>query len=1073
MKRILLSFLGFLLAFVSWANNVTPQQAKATAQAFLSSKGVSLKSEASPYRAPRKTRSGVSAEQSYYYVFNVENDKGFVIVSGDDRTEQILGYVDEGNFDANNLPENMRSWLQLYADQIKYLDDNNIQIDGEASRARAKAKRISQTRHSIPVLMTTKWNQGDPYNMSCPDYYKEDGTTAKPASGCVATALAQVMNYYKYPEKTTAIIPSHSNTYKVVTPSGAVSERKSTARAVARGTVIDWDNMCDVYDGDETEAQRKAVGDLMLYVGQSVKMGWGPSSGAGFGSNVAEAFQKYFGYDDGCYAAGRGDYTVDEWFDLLYNELATGHPIGFAGASSGGAHAFVLDGFDGEQLFHLNWGWGGHCDGWFLVNILNPDDNTGIGASSSSDGYSMGQTAIIGVNYPDNVKAESTACLTINDVTVTGTSVKASYINWTGSTNSFLITMLVYNEEDKTFSPVSGTSQNISNLGANYYHTITTNLSGKFAPGTYKVTPASRLASSAKWQPRFNCQSEYILVEVSESRVTTVKHVKPVEDISVEKVEFTGLLEAGKEQEMKVTFKNNGDEYNREIHIFASKTEDKVYCDNRSAVVIRKGESTVTSFYFTPQETGTYNIWLCTSNNGSGEVYRTTVEVVDGASIAKPSLHVNSVKILNASSKNVYGDRMIGNVVIRNQKNIPYNGKIRIQIWEQGANNSGTYYGGSSVIKEVTVPASRTATVDFAFENLKYGRHYYIVFKYVTLDSDLSNGGLWIADHQFLVNPGIVYWKNNGTVAGVGAATTFTTPATACGVLFDQVTVPTLRANKNPNTIFAFSDSEVTLPRGVDGLNVVVDGVADSVNFTHDYAFYAPCSFTASHATYSYTFPVATDSTLWHGITLPFTATKATIDGVDYEISNEYNHFFVYEFSAIDDDNTPMFSPVKEMRGNASYIIACDSLLYGKTIVFEGDNVVISQTGSTKMVTSSNSYNLYGLTYTSSLTDVYVLNAEGTAYVYSDKASLSPLDAYFTTSLSKEARLETITLPEIPKDIPVVDGIGNLKENVHIGSHDVYSLSGQKVGVMSNGRIPSNGLRPGIYVVNGRKIMVK
>lgn len=94
MKKIILSLLCFLLAFTTWANNVTQQQAKATAQAFLATKGINLKSDASPYRAPRKTKAGASAEQSYYYVFNIENEKGFVIVSGDDRTEQILGYVD-------------------------------------------------------------------------------------------------------------------------------------------------------------------------------------------------------------------------------------------------------------------------------------------------------------------------------------------------------------------------------------------------------------------------------------------------------------------------------------------------------------------------------------------------------------------------------------------------------------------------------------------------------------------------------------------------------------------------------------------------------------------------------------------------------------------------------------------------------------------------------------------------------------------------------------------------------------------------------------------------------------------
>ena len=116
--------------------------------------------------------------------------------------------MERGSFDPDNIPENMQSWLQLYVDQIKYLDDNNVQVDKEKVKSRRKA---NATRHSIPMIMRTKWNQGYPYNLTCPQYYKPDGTTALPASGCVATALAQVMNHYRYPAKTKVMIPSYTN----------------------------------------------------------------------------------------------------------------------------------------------------------------------------------------------------------------------------------------------------------------------------------------------------------------------------------------------------------------------------------------------------------------------------------------------------------------------------------------------------------------------------------------------------------------------------------------------------------------------------------------------------------------------------------------------------------------------------------------------------------------------------------------------------------------------------------------------------------------------------------------------
>ena len=134
MKQSLLFLLGLFFSLTGFASPVSQQKAQSLAQSFLSSKGLNLKQEARPFRAPKKA-SATSAEQSYYYVFNVENEGGYVFISGDDRTEQVLGFVDKGSFDPNNVPENMRSWLQFYADQIQYLDDNNIQIDGEAARA--------------------------------------------------------------------------------------------------------------------------------------------------------------------------------------------------------------------------------------------------------------------------------------------------------------------------------------------------------------------------------------------------------------------------------------------------------------------------------------------------------------------------------------------------------------------------------------------------------------------------------------------------------------------------------------------------------------------------------------------------------------------------------------------------------------------------------------------------------------------------------------------------------------------------------------------------------------------------
>ena len=1073
MKQSLLFLLGLFFSLTGFASPVSQQKAQSLAQSFLSSKGLNLKQEARPFRAPKKA-SATSAEQSYYYVFNVENEGGYVFISGDDRTEQVLGFVDKGSFDPNNVPENMRSWLQFYADQIQYLDDNNIQIDGEAARAHAKARRISKTRHSIPILIKSRWNQGDPYNMSCPDYYKEDGTTAKPASGCVATALAQVMNFYKYPAKTSAIIPSHSNTYKVVTASGALSERKVTARALAKGTKIDWENMCDVYDGDETEAQRKAVGDLMLYVGQSVKMGWGASSGASFGSHAASSFIQHFGYNTGTYVASRGRYTIDEWFDLLYHELETGHPIGFAGHSSGGGHAFVIDGFDGDQLFHVNWGWGGSSDGWFLINVLNAGDKSGIGASSSSDGYSMGQNALIGVNPLSEEQVETRDALTIHDISCEGTSVKGRFINWSGKANNFVAAMVVYDVENDVYELVKGTEQNVTNIGINIVRTLTLDLNKKLSPGTYRLSPASRLQTNTIYRPELNCRMEYVLAEVNAQGVPTLTYVKPEMNIEVVNVEYPGTLSKGTEQEVRFTFKNNGSEFYKELHFFASVNDQKVYCENRAPIAIKPGETAVSSFYFTPDSVSTYNLWLCTGSDGKEVVYHTTVDIVDPADAAKASLYFNSIKINNASTSTIYGNIMDGSIVIRNQKNIPFNGRVKIQLWRQKEEGSSTYQSNQSCVKEIQIPASRTLTVPFTFEDLTFGRNYEVVVNYVGQDGSIENGGLW-KGHRFLISQGILYWKNTGVAAGVADKAAFTTPNTACGVYINGGSVEKITKNKNPNTFYVV-ESNGEAPKGVEDYNFVFNSYADTLRITDGYAYYSPIQVSAGYAEFNYTVPSLADSVKWDAFTLPFAATTASIDGVDYQIGSPYNPFFIFDFTAIENDNTPIFEQAAQLRGNTPYLIAADSSIAGKTIVFKADNVQINKSGSVNIITSSNAYNFYGITLQTSVKNVYVLNDKGTAYEYVSSSTVDPLDTYFTTSLPDDLRLESIVLPDVPVYVPnpnpdaIVPVWGTISDDM-----PVYSVTGQIVGKVhtQNGIPQLQHLPQGVYVIGGKKFLVK
>lgn len=1030
MKRfVFILILATLVSFVAKAESVSRSEAFNTAQHYLLSKGKILSQNRTPYRSPRRING--QEQSAYYYVFNAEGDNGYVIVSGDDRTPEILGYVDNGSFDEETIPDNMKSWLQLYVDQIKYLDDNNITVDKRAIKARALAQA---TRHSIPMMITSRWNQGHPYNITCPKYYKEDGTQAYPATGCTATAMAQVINFYKYPEKIKAAIPSISNSYTLKDG----TKKTVTTKIIPKNTPIDWDNICDRYsweDGHVANAQDTAVANLMYYCGQAVKMGYGPSSGANFS---ASAFINYFGFDDGAYVVERSSCTIDEWFNMIYAELSAGFPVLFSGFSSGGGHAFVLDGFDGEQLFHVNWGWGGGSDGWFLVSILNSGDNSGIGATSSSDGYSMSQRAMFNLRLPDNVRVEKSTSMTIHDIAVSGTTISGHFINWTGATNSFN-TGIVKLNEDNSLSLV-GSSQTITDMSKDTYQNKTFNIKGRLQPGTYRLSPASKLTTNRIWRPELDLKRNYILAEVDSSKNITLSIVKPIENICVDTIIFKGTRAVNEEQEIVVTFRNNGDEYSHEVRLFVGLSDDtKTYSESRSLVSIRKGETVDISFFYKPEETGTYKLWLCRNSDGSGVIGEGTMEVVTAAQAQKANLAVTGFTIQNSANGVVYGNRLVGTITVKNSGKETYNNRIKLQLWHQ-PKGSSTAWSSTTRTVEVNVAPARSASASFQYDNLTYGDTYHIKVSYGNQDGTLSSGGIW--DHSWVPTAGIISWKNNGTVVAQASKAVYTTPSTAIATYANNISISRMNVNKNPNTIYYFAEG-TKLPIGtVTEANLVSGSHADSINLYSGYPFYIPESFEADTVNFHYTFPTDEESEVsWEAITFPFDVDSIRRGDFTYELNDSLGHFWIYEFAESDDDGNPVFLPATELRANTAYIIACDSLFNGRTITFTGANKQFFKTGSDKMIVSSDTYSLYGTTYQPAQKNVYMLNESGTAFEYvSTSKAISAIGAYFTTKLADEERLEQIPLPELPQSLNKSPW-GDVTQDQVIDDSDIEALA--------------------------------
>ena len=382
----------FALFCFSWtfAENITAEQALQLAQTFV---GGQKSGPNGRYYSPGMTPQLTQAKKvSGLYVFNIANDGGFIIVSNDDRTTPILGFGGSGHLDPDNMPSNMRAWLQGYADEIVWLQTHDV----KPSRMSKAPQRLgTHSTDAIAPMVTTTWNQGWPYNNLCPNYSGSN----RSATGCVATAMAQVMKYHEWPQDATTSVPGYtSRSYNLTLP---------TLPAVT----FDWANMQNDYLGGETSVQQTAVATLMKYCGYSVQMDYGPSSGSNT-NLVAEALVNYYDYNATTQFVTRGHYTYANWIDLIYYELAHKRPVVYGGMSTGGGHEFVCDGYkyeNGTDFFHINWGWGGVSDNYFVLSALDPDEQ-GIGGSSSTDGFYYGQDAVIGIQ-------PSTGTGTIADIT--------------------------------------------------------------------------------------------------------------------------------------------------------------------------------------------------------------------------------------------------------------------------------------------------------------------------------------------------------------------------------------------------------------------------------------------------------------------------------------------------------------------------------------------------------------------------------------------------------------------------------------------------------------------------------
>ena len=360
----------------NYYNNITQSNAQLTlAYACVSNANVGRSSDAKPV----------------YYVFNTTDGKGFIMVSGDDLVQPVLAYSTEGAYMPNNVPDGPRKWIEGYKQQILFVKENVTETTPEITKQWKDyydnnfAISGQRDANAVNPLCATKWNQS-PYENFYSPYDQQYGE--KCVTGCVATAMAQIMKFWNYPTQGTGFHSYNEQSY-------------GTLSANFGSTTYNWSSMPNVLSSVNQD-----VSTLMFQCGVSVDMDYGPSQTGGSAAYVVAAaspvqacseyaYKTYFGYDPATVQGIlRQNYSQANWISAMKAELDAGRPVQYAGIGNGGGHTWVMDGYDNNNNFHMNWGWAGNSDGYFSLNNLDP---SALGAGGGTGGFNNNQQAVIGL----------------------------------------------------------------------------------------------------------------------------------------------------------------------------------------------------------------------------------------------------------------------------------------------------------------------------------------------------------------------------------------------------------------------------------------------------------------------------------------------------------------------------------------------------------------------------------------------------------------------------------------------------------------------------------------------------
>ena len=706
MKKYLLSTYLVLFSFLlTMAAPVDEQSARRIASDFLRSKMPQVTRAASG-ELTRAITGVADGDSAGIYVFNC--DGGFVVISADDELPSVLAYGLKNSYDAQIAPPAMQAMLEAY---------------NHAVNSSVKTRATVPTHADISPLIKTQWNQNSPYNKYCAT---ESGETCP--TGCVATATAQIMYYHKWPE------------------------------------TFNWDAMKTSYTSEDAGDAVEAVAKLMADVGEKVYMQYGAESSSAHDMDACEALRIRYGYSENTNYIERSCYTAKGWDEVIYNELAANRPVFYGGlsASSGQGivgHAFVLDGYqakDGVGYFHVNWGWGGSSDDYFLISVLNPEQQY-TGGNAGSSGYSFGQSALVGVEKGELSDAKSMRlCL----CSCTIKSDKGTYTRNSASENFPAIQLMlgVYNstlpqearhydlayalyKDNKLVEIIDSISldkltesEALNYLYGGTFDTGSFAFGKDLADGTYQLRTLSRETGKSLWQQAMGATCRYIELTINGNQMTTKAYGKfdeeSVSKFIINSVTVSENCEVGKPITITVNVTDKNKTNNAPLFLYGNASleqgTDKFQLLTGGGTNLEAGETGDVVLEYTPQRAGNFVFYLSGDRTElTDSLYRFEANVTGVALIME--MEVEGAVVKGAAPCEVPGTALKGKIVLTNYGSEPYNDKVGILPCELIGNTLNTI--GQSVTTDCNIAIGDSQEVSFDFRNLTLNSTYIILVK--------------------------------------------------------------------------------------------------------------------------------------------------------------------------------------------------------------------------------------------------------------------------------------------------------------------------------------------------------